>query len=335
MPPHEAGPQYVDLTPLGGPRYLVTVDTEEEFDWGQPFSRDRHGTRHVPAIAPFQNLCEDSGVKPVYLADYPIACDPIAAELLGSFAARGKADIGAQLHPWVTPPFDEKIGGRNSFAGNLPRELEMEKLRRLCEKITSNFGVQPKIYRAGRYGIGGATPQILAQLGIDFDSSVRSNFDYSAEDGPCFIGAPLNPFWLSAQKLIELPLTSVFRGGLRRYGSAVYFGWTGAKMPRAFMARTGLLERIALTPEGVPLAKAITAIDAALAQRLGLLNFSFHSPSLEPGHLNYVRNADDLALLYAWWRGVFSHLAQRGVRPVTLDMLRSALLPTSPPQSQR
>lgn len=326
LPLSESKPQYVDLTPLHGPRYLVTIDTEEEFDWSQPFSRTRHGTRHVPAIAPFQNLCDDNGVKPVYLIDYPIASDPYATELLGGFAHLGKADIGVQMHPWVTPPFDENVGGRNSFAGNLPRALEHEKLRRLCDKIARNFQLRPRIYRAGRYGIGAMTPQILQQLGIDFDSSVRSNFDYSHEDGPSFINAPLNPFWLKEGNLIELPLTTVFRGGLRRYSSSVYFGPAASKIPRALMARTGLLERIALTPEGVPLRKAITAIDSALAQQIGLLNFSFHSPSLEPGHTSYVRNADELERFYGWWRGVFAHLDKRGVRPVGLDILRSALL---------
>ena len=34
-----------------GTRVLLTVDTEEEFDWTGEFTRDRHGLDHVPAIA--------------------------------------------------------------------------------------------------------------------------------------------------------------------------------------------------------------------------------------------------------------------------------------------
>lgn len=326
MPQNESKPQYVDLTPLHGPRYLVTVDTEEEFDWNRPFSRDQHGTRHIPAITPFQSLCEESGVKPLYLIDYPVACDPYATELLGGFVHLGQAEIGMQLHPWVTPPFNETVGNRNSFACNLPPKLEQEKLHILYEKIAHNFQLQPNIYRAGRYGIGTITPQMLQELGINFDTSVRSNYDYSSDGGPCFIDAPLNPFWLKQGNLIELPLTTVFHGGLRRHATLIYFGSAAWKMPRALLARTGLLERIALTPEGVPLHKAIIAINNALAQKIGLLNLSFHSPSLEPGHTNYVRNTDELAAFYAWWRGVFAHLEKCGVRPVNMGEMKAKLI---------
>ena len=52
------------------PRFIVTVDTEEEFDWSGPFTRDRHGLSHLRAIDPFQKLCENNGVKPIYLVDY-------------------------------------------------------------------------------------------------------------------------------------------------------------------------------------------------------------------------------------------------------------------------
>ena len=94
---------------------------------------------------------------------------------------------------------------------------------------------------------------------------------------------------------------------------------------RSILARTGLLERIALTPEGIPLGKAIQGIDCAIEQGVGILNFSFHSPSLEPGHVDYVRNDEELAAFYAWWEGVFAHLAKRGVLPVSVAEIKAAL----------
>lgn len=68
---------------------------------------------------------------------------------------------------------------------------------------------------------------------------------------------------------------------------------------RGAAARAGLLSRVALTPEDMPVAAARDAVDAAMADGVGLLVFSFHSPSLVAGHTPYVRDAGDLA---AFWR---------------------------------
>jgi len=67
----------VSLT-AGPARFLITVDTEEAFDWTKPFSRENRDTSHVHAVDRFQALCDDHGVKPVYLVDYPIMDDPAA-----------------------------------------------------------------------------------------------------------------------------------------------------------------------------------------------------------------------------------------------------------------
>lgn len=69
------------LQDWNSPRFIVTVDTEEEFDWSGPFTRDQHGLSHLRAIDPFQKLCEKNGVKPVYLVDYPVAADDFGVEL--------------------------------------------------------------------------------------------------------------------------------------------------------------------------------------------------------------------------------------------------------------
>jgi len=313
MPKAISGPEFADLALLSGTRFLITVDTEEEFDWSGPFTRDQFSIGHIPAISRFQSMCEEDCVQPVYLVDYPIAGDPEATELLGGYAAQGTAVIGMQLHPWVNPPFDETLSRHNSYACNLPPELEREKLQILHAKIAESFGVQPDIYRAGRYGAGPETSKILAELGVAIDSSVRSHFDYSAEGGPDFSHEPLNPYWLQHGQLLELPVTTVFRGGLQGVGKAVFADMFASETSRSILARTGLLERVALTPEGIPLGKAVQGIDCAIEQGVGILNFSFHSPSLEPGHTDY------------WWEGVFAHLAKRGVQPVNIAEIKAAL----------
>jgi hypothetical protein len=306
------------------PRFIVTVDTEEEFDWALPFQRTGFGTGHVRNIGRFQSMCDQNGVKPIYLVDYPIVCDRAAIDIFGKILSDGNCEIGAQLHSWVTPPFEEEVNRQNSYASNLPEALERQKIEALFGKIEESFSVKTAIYRAGRYGAGPHTLSVLKELGVKIDTSVRSLFDYSNQHGPNYSESSLVPYWLYQGDLIELPLTSVFAGMARVGGPQLFFNVFESDASRAFLARTGMLERIALTPEGIPLDRAIKAIDIAIDQGLPLLNFSFHSPSLEPGHTPYVRSEADLEIFYDWWRGVFSHLHARGVQPTTAGALIDA-----------
>ncbi len=315
-----------DLSALNGPRYLLTVDTEEEFDWSGPFTRDQHGTTHIAAISRFQSMCEAHGAVPVYLIDYPIANDTAAVELLAGFAARGTAEIGVQLHPWVNPPFSEILSVYNSYACNLSAELEREKLTILYQKIVERFGVKPDIYRAGRYGAGPNTPAILSDLGISLDTSVRSRFNYSNQNGPDYSHFPVNPYWIVPDQLLELPVTTVYAGQLRNMGDPVFQRLFSSEPSRSILSRTGLLERIALTPEGIPLDRAIAGINSALHENIGILNFSFHSPSLAVGHTCYTRNEQDLEAFYAWWEGVFAHLALHNVKAISASQIKQALI---------
>lgn len=309
-----------------GQRYLVTVDTEEEFDWLGPLTREGHGIDHVPRLAKFQQFCENEGIAPVYLVDWPIARSARAAEILRAPLAAGKAEIGVQLHPWVNPPFEEELTPHNSFPGNLPRALERSKFDQLCDEIERNFEIAPAIYRAGRYGVGPHTPGMLFARGVAVDSSVRARFDYSAQGGPNFRNHPPAPYWLDdGRRLLELPLTTVFWGLLRRQGEWLFPATWRTPRLRGLLARIGLLERIALTPEGISVEEAIRGIDIALDDGLPLLVFSFHSPSLRPGHTPYVRSEADLDRFYDWWRRVIAYLELRGVPPTTVDEVMHAV----------
>jgi hypothetical protein len=314
------------FAPGFGQRVLLTIDTEEEFDWSRPFSRTSTATSHTAAFAGFQALCEEIGAHPVWLVDWPIAHDRVAIEVLGAAARAGRADIGIHLHPWVNPPFDEQVDARNSYAGNLPRALEAEKFLRLKARIEEAFGVSPAIYRAGRYGFGPNTAGILREHGIALDTSMRPLFDYRADGGPDYRAHPAHPWWMDeARSLLELPVTSVHSGPLARFGPR--FGRLGERVPKldTLLARTRLSERIPLTPEGVTIAEGLRGIEAAVRAKLPLIVLSFHSPSLAPGHTPYVRTERDLAALHDWLRAVHARLSVLGVRPARIaDVLAAA-----------
>ncbi len=308
-----------------GQRVLLTVDTEEEFDWNAPFRREGYGLSHVTAIPRFQTFCERIGAHPVYLVDWPIVQNRQAVEIIGDAVRRGTAEVGVQLHPWVNPPFEEEVSIHNSFTGNLPPSLEAAKFESLRGAIEIAFGAAPLIYRAGRYGLGPHTADLLGRHGIRVDTSVRSLFDYSYQGGPDYRGHPLAPYWADeGKRLLELPVTSVYAGLLCRFGHTLRR--SGAKIPRMLgaMSRLGLLERIALTPEGVTVGEALRGVDIAVASGLPVLVLSFHSPSLAPGHTPYAPDEAAVEALYGWLEAVYTRLEAHQVRSTTVTEIIAA-----------
>jgi hypothetical protein len=299
-----------------GTRFTIFVDTEEEFDWGAPFSRDAHATSHMAAMPEAHARFARHGAPLTWLIDYPIATCPAAVEILGALIGDGHSAIGTQLHPWVNPPFEEELCAANSFAGNLAPELETRKLATLTQAIAAAFDNPPLIYRAGRYGIGPHTLAALATLGYRADTSMRSGYDYSGENGPDFTTISNHSF--HAGPIVELPLTTVYTGALRSGGASLYRGLARVPRGRGLASRLKLLSRVALTPEDMPLAAALEAVRIAAGEGVRLLSFSFHSPSIVAGHTPYVRDAADLAAFWRWWDTVLALLARLDIAPASL-----------------
>ncbi|MEG3086132.1 polysaccharide deacetylase family protein [Sphingomonas sp. PB4P5] len=308
-----------------GTRFVVMVDTEEEFDWSAPLDSANRAVSAIGALPAGHRRFADRGVPITYLVDHPIISDPHAADLLRTIVADGRSAVGTQLHPWVNPPLDEAMTPANSFVGNLPLGLQAAKLDVLTDAITAAIGAPPLVYRAGRYGIGPDTLALLQARGYRIDSSMRSAYDYSAEAGPDFSAIGNHAFRCGpGGALVELPLTTVFTGLARAGGARLHRALGRVPKGRGLFARARLLSRVALTPEEMPLTEALDAIAVALGEGVRVLNFSFHSPSLAPGHTPYVRDAADLAAFHIWWDKVLDELDRRGVAPASLAELIAA-----------
>ena len=152
---------------------------------------------------------------------------------------------------------------------------------------------------------------------------MRPGFDYSVEGGPDFSAIGNHAF--RRGEIIALPSSTVFTGLAQAVGSGMYRAAGHLPKGRGLLARTGLLQRIPLTPEGIPIADALEAIRVAVGEGLGVLNFAFHSPSLAPGHTPYVRDDADLAAFWKWWDRVLAELDRLAVRPCGLaDLIEAA-----------
>ena len=211
--------EYCRVPPDTTARLLVVVDTEEEFDWSRDFARANDSVRAIRCIDRFQRICDDYRITPVYVVDFPVASQSDGYRPLQDIYKSRRCFIGAHLHPWVNPPFEEEVNRYNSFPGNLSPSLEARKLHILGDLIGERFGGRPVIYKAGRYGVGANTAEILEDQGYEVDVSFCPYMNYSAEGGPDFSHVPVQPFWFGEQRrLLEIPLSVGFVGGLRTLG---------------------------------------------------------------------------------------------------------------------
>ncbi|WP_051083429.1 hypothetical protein [Sphingomonas sp. Mn802worker] len=308
-----------------GRRFAVTIDTEEEFDWSSPGASDDYDVTAIAALPAMHDRLSAHGISPIYMVDYVVAANETAAAILRDLLRRDPASaIGAQLHSWVTPPLGS--GTRvETFAGNLPREVEAAKLDRLVAMIERSLGRRSLIYRAGRYGVGPHTFHALASRGFRIDASMRARFDYACQGGPDFTSVGAAAFPLGDGSLVELPLSTIYTGLLREHGGWLHPLLGRVPKARGLFARTRLLSRVPLTPEGTPAREAIRAIELAADDGERLLQLTFHSPSLVPGHTPYVRDEHALARFHAWWDEVLPALARLGYRPAALDQIIAAI----------
>jgi hypothetical protein len=279
-----------------GPILTAVVDTEEEFDWSAPFDPHARCVRNIAEQSLSQKIFDSYGMVPTYVIDYPVATTPASQEVLRRIADDGRCEIGAHLHPWVSPPYEGTIDAFHSYPGNLPAELERRKLEALTQAIFQGFARHPIIYKAGRYGIGPATLQILLDLGYRIDCSVVPYTDFSHQHGPDFSPYGPGPFHVGSS-LVELPLTVAFAGRLARHGARLYpalsSSWGKRLHLPGIVARLGMLERIRLSPEGHSLDDMKRLTHAALANGQRFFMLTYHSSTLLPGATEYVRDTED------------------------------------------
>jgi len=281
------------------PMVVVVVDTEAEFDWEREQPRRAAGVTSVRRQAQTQPIFDRYGVRPTFVLDYPVSSTPEGYEFIRDLHRSGACEIGAHLQPWDTPPLVEQATDENSYPGNLPYELEREKLTQLTQIIAENIGVRPRIYKAGRYGVGPATAQILAEFGYEIDVSVVPGTDLSRKFGPDFSHCGARPYWFgSGPALLEIPLSIGYAGLLAQSGRTAYVLTMNERLKAlhvpGILARLGLVERITLTPEGISFAEQRRLTRALLSHGHRVFSFTYHSPSLAPGNTPYVRSEADL-----------------------------------------
>lgn len=282
------------------PTLFVIVDTEEEFNWGAPLSRDNTSVAAMGKIDRFQSVMNRHRITPTYVIDYPVSHQRDGHALLKEFADSGLCRIGAHLHPWVSPPYVEAVTRRNSFGCCLDANVEAEKIRILRDDIAEHLGRRPTVFKAGRYGFGPSTATALEALDFEVDVSVNPRMNYSSEGGPSFDDFDTQPYFFgNSRQLLEIPCSTDYAGitagniapALHRAISAPALQPLRAV---AIASRLGLVNKIMLSPEGSTLEEMQQLTRSLLARQVRTFSLTLHSPSVEPGCTPYVRNAREL-----------------------------------------
>lgn len=314
------------------PVLIVTVDTEEEGLWSGTFQSHNNTVENIRGLDRFQRFCHDFGIRPTYLVDTPVAEDDFSVATLRRFHDAGDCEIGAHLHPWCAPPFEEQVNSYNSYMCNLPSALQRAKLEGLTALLEDRFGRRPTSFRAGRYGLDAVGARQLAELGYLVDSSVLPFTPPEPDGAPDHRGSPFVPYHPAAddlrqpgdqQELLELPIAAGYnrRDLIRmdRLRSAL------SRPPVRWLKVNGLIDSlnlvryIKLTPEFNSARRMNQLVDSYLANGVPSIVCMLHSSSLLAGCSPYARTESDVDRIYEAMFDTFKYcLSKLGMTAATM-----------------
>jgi len=323
-------------------RLIVTVDAEADNQWdhGCPIS-----TENVLYWQPFQALCEQYRFVPTYLITSEIAADRRAVAFLRPLVEAGRAEVGAHLHPWTTPPFQDQPGLRfndciHVFPSQIQRGLLEEKLFTLTTQVAEAVGRLPSSFRAGRFGVNLACARSLSRLGYVVDSSVTPLVSWRDHDGlpgagggPDFRDHPAKPFLIatgSKAQLLELPVTILLTNPLLRrcpWLLPVYRALQVRLGNRLFRWKCLAPQPLWLRPLPEMTVKRLLVVwREAKRHSLPAAVMMFHSSELMPGASPYRPTAESVRQLLALLEEFFAAVHQDGGEGATLTEAANSIL---------
>ena len=315
-------------------KFILSIDTEGDNQWDHGRELTTENIKFVPR---FQDMCTKFSIKPTYLVTSEICEDPHAREIFSEYIMKNQAEVGAHLHSWTTPPFNDKEGYRfndpnHAFANELPDSLVSEKIKYLTDKIETSFGKRPLSFRSGRYGFNNNVARILSENSYLVDSSVTPYSSWSlnkglpgGKGGPDFVDETPYPynFNFSNGSLLEIPITILptrFPLNKRNKLSHYYFKNVDNSIPlRVFRKLFYNQQPLWLRPmPGMNIGLFNELINESINIKLPYIVMMFHSSELMPGCSIYRRDEKSIEELYDLLKNLFTILQNRNINSVTL-----------------
>ncbi len=309
---------------------VITIDTEED-NWGD-YSTESFGIENIKKIPSLQKLFDEFNVIPTYLVTYPVATNRESVSILKEILLQGKCEIGMHCHPWSTPPFEEERNPFNSMLCNLPYDLQRKKIGALHEAIEKNFGIEPKSFRAGRWGYNGDTARVLREAGYRVDTSVTAFTDWSEYHGPDYSTILPVPYRFNAPEifvsrpdgeLLEIPATVGYLQDNSKLCNSLDRFLTSRPgrlfRMKGLLSKVRLLNKIILSPEGSESNQLIKLTKMFMRKKAEIVNMFFHSTSLQAGLSFIVTTKVDEIQFSNRIREYLTFTRDAGVVPITLS----------------
>lgn len=297
---------------------MVTIDVEcdKSPTWRTPGNVTFRGvTDVIPQL--LTPLFDRYGIAPTYLVSSEVLTHGPSMDRL---MAAPRAELGTHLHVEYCAPQLPTWHFGDTLASGMQRELaptlEREKLETLTAIFRQQTGRAPRSFRAGRFGAGPATGDILADLGYTADTSVTPHVCWTTARGvpvPDFRGAPERPHIVAPHAelttpgsgtLCEIPVTilAALPGGQPR--------WL-----RPWFSDGAALQDIIESVANEPLRDGVRRP----------LVFMFHSCELVPQASPYPQSLHDVQIMLAQLDLAFAAATRAGAVPMTLDGYASRL----------
>lgn len=316
-------------------KLAISIDVEEEGLFCGRYPRTPPGVANVRELHRLAFAWDRFGIPLTLLPTYPVAANAACVAQLRRLADDKRAEIGAHLHAWCTPPFTEPAGPEPLRTDAIPLAALRAKMEILCSTIENRFGAPPRSFRAGRFDLGCQLLKLLPEFRISVDSSVVPL--RRVPDGPAdHFSAPTEPFWQpqagSNAPFLEVPLTmqAVWPA------AATAVGRLAPRLPGPLrdklFAAVRYVGSAGIHPVWFPLPSMKLA--ARLHQRRGgsVLNMFFHSSELCPGATPACPAEESVQRLVRKIRHFLEWLETQGpLEGVTLSQLIPAGRPLNAP----
>jgi hypothetical protein len=316
-------------------KFLITIDTEADNQWAHGRDLTVENIKYVPR---FQELCQKYSVKPTYLVTSEVCDDAYSQNIFSGYVKNQKAEVGAHLHSWTTPPFLDKDGYRfndpnHAFATEFPEEIIDQKLKNLTSQIEQSFGKRPFSFRSGRFGFDERVARILTGNGYLVDSSVTPFTNWSVnkgmpngKGGPDFSNYNSFPFTYTfdSGSLLEIPVTIIptkFPLNSNEKMALEYFKRVDNNIVlRGFRKLFFQNQPLWLRPYlYMTSAHFEEVINECIRIKLPYLVTMFHSSELMPGCSEYRKDKESVEKLYQLLEKLFQFIVNKQISAVSLS----------------
>ena len=309
-------------------KVLVTIDTEEAWDWSGPYPTHDFSVEHINRLGEFQSVCDQYGIRPTYFTNHAVMADPRAAQVMADLDRHAGVEVGMHIHPWATPPYriGHTVTSRDTYLHNAGKDDIRSRLESVYSAL-GDAGIHPTSFRGGRYSSGGEIHRFLHEKGFTAECSVVPYTAWSEDGAPDFRHRDVFPVRLESDQqgsapLWEIPLSMGFTH--RPFGT-----WAAAfrlieGSPLRHLRLIGIAERLGILRRVWLNFEINDPYDwtpfLLLLQRMNVpcVTFTVHSSSLFAGSGPYTRTPEDEKRIFGQIARVFRQLNElNGFEPAT------------------